>query len=179
MTESELIQGCLDKRRDYQKLLFDRYSGKMMSVCLRYANDEQQAKDILQEGFIKVYKYMHQYKFEGSFEGWMRRVFVSVATRLLSKERIFFSDIDIVNHNDSTVDPTAISKISADEIHTMIRNMPEGYRIVFNLNVIEGYNHDEIATMLGIQATTSRGQLLKARKYLQNLIRKKYNAIII
>ena len=179
MTEQELIKGCIDKRRDYQKLLFDRYSGKMMSVCLRYANDENRAQDILQEGFIKVFGYIHQYRFDGSFEGWMRRVFVSVATRQLSKEKILFTDVDLSNDAYTSIDPSVVSKISEDEIHLMIRSLPEGYRTVFNLAVIEGYSHEEIAAMLDIQPTTSRGQLLKARKYLQALILKKYNTVRI
>ncbi len=179
MTETDIIEGCINKKRDSQKLLFDQYAGKMMSVCLRYANDEQQAQDILQEGFIKVFAYIHQFRFEGSFEGWMKRIFVSVATRELSKRKILFSEIDIGNTAAHSVEPTVVSKISEDEIHLMIRSMPDGYRIVFNLNVIEGYSHEEIAIMLGIQSTTSRGQLLKARKYLQSLILKKYNTVKI
>lgn len=179
MTESALIEGCINKKRECQKLLFDRFAGKMMSVCLRYANHEQQAQDILQEGFIKLFAYIHQYRSEGSFEGWMRRIFVSVATRQISKQKILFSEIDIGNMRDYSIDPSVVSKISEDEIHLMIRSMPDGYRMVFNLSVIEGYSHDEIATMLGIQATTSRGQLLKARKYLQAMILKKYNTVKI
>jgi RNA polymerase sigma factor (sigma-70 family) len=179
LTEKALIEGCINKKQVHQKLLFDMFAGKMMSVCLRYAPDEHIAQDILQDGFIKVFKYIHQFKFEGSFEGWMRRVFVSVATRHLSKQKIQFSDIDIGNNKDHSVDPDVISKISEEEIHQMIRSMPIGYRTVFNLNVIEGYSHEEIADMLGIQATTSRGQLLKARKHMQALILKKYNTIKI
>ncbi|MEO6670591.1 MAG: sigma-70 family RNA polymerase sigma factor [Ferruginibacter sp.] len=179
MTEQDLIKGCIDKRQDYQKLLFDRYSGKMMSVCLRYANDEHKAQDILQEGFIKVFSHMHQYRSDGSFEGWIRRVFVTVAARQVSKEKILFADVDLSNDSYTSIDPSVVSKISEDEIHLMIRSMPEGYRTVFNLAVIEGYSHEEIATMLDIQSTTSRGQLLKARKYLQALILKKYNTVKI
>jgi RNA polymerase sigma-70 factor (ECF subfamily) len=179
LTEQELIKGCIDKRRDYQKLLFDRYSGKMMSVCLRYVNDEHRAQDILQEGFIKVFSHMHQYRFDGSFEGWLRRVFVSVAARHVSKEKILFTDVDLSNDSYTSIDPSVVSKISEDEIHLMIRSMPEGYRTVFNLAVVEGYSHEEIAAMLDIQSTTSRGQLLKARKYLQALILKKYNTVKI
>lgn len=126
MTESELIEGCLNKKQRFQKLLFDRFAGKMMSVCLRYANDEQQAQDILQEGFIKVFNFMHQYKFEGSFEGWMRRVFATVAMRLLSKQRILFNEIDLLNTEGHSIEPTVLSKLSEDEIHLMIRNMPDG-----------------------------------------------------
>ena len=179
MTERELIEGCTNNKQDTQKKLFNLFAGKMMSVCLRYANDEQQAQDILQEGFIKVFKNIQQYRFEGSFEGWLRRVFVTAAIRQVSKQKIFFSDADISDKTEHSVDPEVVSKISADEIHALIRNMPDGYRTVFNLNVIEGYSHDEIANMLGIQATTSRGQLLKARKYLQAMIEKKFEQVKI
>ena len=179
MTEGELIKGCVDKKQDCQKQLFDLFAGKMMSACLRYANDEEQAQDFLQEGFIKIFEYIHQYKFEGSFEGWMRRVMVSVAARQLSKQKIRFSNIDLTEATAPSIDPSVVSKISEDEIHLMIRCMPDGYRVVFNLNVIEGYSHEEIAAMLGIKPTTSRGQLLKARKHLQELILKKNNLVKI
>ncbi|MBL0356084.1 MAG: RNA polymerase sigma factor [Chitinophagaceae bacterium] len=175
MTELALIEGCIHKKQDYQKELFNLFAGKMMSVCLRYANDEQQAQDILQEAFIKVFSNIQQYRFEGSFEGWLRRVFVTTALRQVSKQKIFFSDTDISDHTEHSVGPEVLSKISADEIHALIRNLPDGYRTIFNLHVIEGYSHEEIAGMLGIQATTSRGQLLKARKHLQVLITKTFN----
>lgn len=179
MTENELIQGCIQKNEGHQKLLFDTYAGKMMSVCLRFCNDQHEAQDILQEGFIKVFDYVHQFKFEGSFEGWMRRVFISIAIRKTQKKKIHFIDIDQTDNSVATVDPSVISKISEEEIHGLIRSLPDGYRMVFNLNVIEGYSHDEIAGMLGIQATTSRTQLLKARKMLQSLIVKQYNLMIV
>ena len=177
MTERDLIEGCINNKQEAQQKLFNLFAGKMMSVCLRYANDEQQAQDILQEGFIKVFKNINKYRFDGSFEGWLRRVFVTVAIRQVSKQKIYFSDADISDKAEHSVDPEVLSKISTDEIHLMIRNMPDGYRTIFNLNIIEGYSHEEIAAMLGIQATTSRGQLLKARKYLQAMIEKKYNTV--
>jgi len=148
-----------------------------MSVCLRYANDEQQAQDILQDGFIRVFQYIHQYRFEGSFEGWMRRIFVNVATRSVAIPKLQFSEMPFAETAEHSLDPTVLEKISADEIHRFIRQMPPGYRMVFNLFAIEGYSHEEIAEMLGIQATTSRGQLLKARKHLQALILKKYQSL--
>ena len=150
-----------------------------MSVCTRYAKDRQQAQDILQEGFIKVFSYVKQYRGEGSFEGWLRRVFVSVAAREISKNKIMFSEIDIGNLKDHSVDPEVVSKMSEDEIHMLIRTLPEGYRMVFNLNVIEGYTHEEIARMLGIQSSTSRVQLMKAKKHLQTLFKKKYNTVVV
>ena len=178
MTETDLINGCIQKDEASQRRLFELYAGKMMSVCLRFANDQHEAQDILQESFIKVFNYIHQFKFEGSFEGWVRRVFISVATRHVQKKKIHFKDIDITTDTDApSIDPSAIAKISEDEIHTLIRQLPDGYRIVFNLNVIEGYSHEEIAHLLKIQVVTSRTQLLKARKMLQVLIAKQFNII--
>lgn len=177
MTERELIEGCINNKQDAQKQLFNLFAGKMMSVCLRYANNEVLAQDILQEGFIRVFKTIHQFRFEGSFEGWLRRVFATVAIRQVSRQKIFLTDADMSNSNDHSAEAEVLSKISADEIHALIRSLPDGYRTIFNLNVIEGYSHEEIAKMLNIQPTTSRGQLLKARKHLQSMIEKKYNLI--
>lgn len=178
MTETELIKGCIKKKADCQRLLFDRYSGKMMSLCLRYVGDEE-AKDILQLGFLKVFDYIHQYKGEGSFEGWMRRVFVSVATRHLSKKKLDFANIDKAGDTISYEEPDALDKISENEIHALIRKLPDGYRTVFNMHVIEGYSHEEIAKSLDIEPTTSRTQLMKARKMLQGFIYKCCNTIIV
>ena len=179
MTEVTIIKGCVDKKQDCQRLLFEKYAGRMMSLCLRYVNDQQEAKDMLQIGFIKVFDYIHQYKGEGSFEGWMRRVFVSVITRALAKKKLHFTDIDTVDSDISFEDASVVSKMSEEEIHKLIRQLPDGYRTVFNLHVIEGYTHEEIATLLSIQPVTSRSQLLKARKMLQAFISKHYNVILI
>jgi RNA polymerase sigma factor (sigma-70 family) len=179
LTERELIEGCIKQRYDCQKLLYQRFSGKMISLCLRYTNQQQEAEDVFQEGFIKVFEYLHQFKFEGSFEGWLRRIFVTVAIRHVSKRKLFFEEVPNAEAHVHAVEPAIVAKISEDEIHQLIRSMPDGYRTIFNLNIIEGYTHDEIAQMLGIQATTSRGQLLKARKHLQQLISKKQNTLSI
>lgn len=179
MTEEELIQGCIKKVSSHQRLLFDRYAGKMMSVCLRYANDQHIAQDILQTGFIRIFDNIHQFRHEGSFEGWMKRVFANVALRYLSKKKLEFREIGEHHVEGVSEDPSVLSKISEAEIHAMIRMLPDGYRTVFNLNIIEGYSHEEIAVMLKIQPTTSRTQLLKARKMLQGLILKSYNLITV
>lgn len=179
MTEEELIKGCVKKEYTCQRLLFDKYAGKMMSLCLRFSNNEHDAQDILQEGFIKAFDYIHQFKFEGSFEGWLRRVFISIATRQVNKRKLNFKDIDVADSTEAAINPTIISRLSENEIHALIRSLPDGYRLVFNLSVIDGYSHEEIGTMLGIQASTSRTQLLKARKALQQMILKQYNAIEI
>jgi len=178
LTEEELIKGCVQNNQYCQRLLFEKHAGKMMSVCLRFTNNEQDAQDILQEGFIKVFDYIHQFKFEGSFEGWLRRVFVSIATRKLNKRKLAFKDVGGDEIDDITINPSIVSKLSEDEIHQLIRTLPDGYRTIFNLNIIEGYSHEEIATMLGIKPATSRSQLLKARKQLQALIAKQHNLIV-
>lgn len=151
----------------------------MMSVCLRYACNQQEAQDILQLGFIKVFDHIHQFKNEGSFEGWMRKLFARVAIRQLGKKKPGFTDMQEIGPAAPFEAPSVLSKISEDEIHALIRLLPDGYRMVFNLHVIEGYSHEEIAKMLKIQPTTSRTQLLKARKMLQALISKRYNMITV
>lgn len=151
----------------------------MMSLCLRYTKDEHAAQDILQLGFIKVFDNIHQFKGEGSFEGWMRRVFVTVALRQLSKKKLHFSEISEQQQEDHYEFPAAVSKISEDELHALIRRLPDGYRAVFNLVVIEGYSHEEVGELLRITSSTSRTQLLKARKMLQGLISKCFNIVMV
>jgi RNA polymerase sigma factor (sigma-70 family) len=168
-TEKGLINGCLAGDALCQRQLFDLYAGKMMTVCLRYAADQMEAEDLLMEAFIKVYRYMYQYKFEGSFEGWMRRIVVNTALKKLQKKKLYFEEIKPERITEAA-DASAYMQLGEKELLDLIRDLPDGYRIVFNLFVIEGYNHDEIAEMLNIQAGTSRSQLVKARKLLQQKI---------
>ncbi|MDB5232852.1 MAG: polymerase ECF-type sigma factor [Chitinophagaceae bacterium] len=151
-------------------MLFEQFAGKMMAVCMRYASDTAQAEDMLQEGFIRVFNYIGQFKFEGSFEGWIRRIMVNSALKSLQKKRIDFKEITDRDNSFSSPEPYAYNNLGEDELMKLINDLPDGYRIVFNLNVIEGYSHEEIATMLNIQASTSRSQLVKARKMLQQQI---------
>jgi RNA polymerase sigma factor (sigma-70 family) len=177
LTESYLIQECIKNNPHAQRILFEKYAGKMMSLCKRYVNDQQQAQDILQVGFMKVFEYIHQYKGEGSLEGWMRKVFASIAIRHVKKKKIDFTAVDMLDDNVASEGPAIISKLSEEEIHQFIRSLPTGYRTVFNLHAIEGYSHDEIAELLNIKPATSRTQLLKARKLLQALICKRHNTV--
>ncbi len=170
MTETDLIKGCIKENAHCQRMLFEQYAGKMMSVCLRYANDTMEAEDIMQDGFIKVFQYLHQFKFEGSFEGWIRRIIVNTAIRHLEKKKIQFKDIDESGANAPKLDPYTYSHMGQDDLMKLINQLPDGYKVVFNLNVIEGYSHEEIAEMLHIQPGTSRSQLVKARKMLQHQI---------
>lgn len=170
MTEYEIIKGCLNNNVKCQQSLFERYAGKMMTVCLRYAKDQMEAEDIFQEAFIRVFKYLHQFKFDGSFEGWIRRVVVNTALKSISKKKIVFSNKEGYEEVSVQVESYAYSNLGEDDILKLISQLPDGYRLVFNLNVIEGFSHDEIAKMLKIEPSTSRSQLVKARKMLQNKI---------
>lgn len=151
-------------------MLFKQYAGKMMTVCLRYAKHKMEAEDIMQEGFVRVYQYIHQFKFEGSFEGWLRRVIVNTALKNAAKKKVYFSEINDFGEHQPSLEPYAYSNMGEDDIMRLISHLPEGYRLVFNLNVIEGFTHEEIAKLLNIQPGTSRSQLVKARKMLQNQI---------
>jgi RNA polymerase sigma factor (sigma-70 family) len=170
LTERELVEGCLKKNSKSQRRLFELYAGKMMTVCRRYASDLTEAEDILQESFIRVFSNISQYRFEGSLEGWIRRIVIHTALRILQKKKIRFAEIkdDLDIEQSMTVD--GIASLSAEELLKLISALPEGYRIVFNLYVLEGYDHNEIAAMLDINAATSRSQLSKARKVLQTQI---------
>jgi RNA polymerase sigma-70 factor (ECF subfamily) len=170
LTEYELIKGCIKQDPSCQRLLFEQFAGKMMTVCLRYANDSMEAEDMLQEAFIRVFNYIDQFKFEGSFEGWIRRVVVNTALKQLQKKKLSFTEIRDNNQQAPRLEPYVYSNLGEDELLKLISRLPDGYRTIFNLNVIEGYSHEEIAKMLDIQPSTSRSQLVKARKMLQNQI---------
>lgn len=170
LTEFELIKGCIKQNSNCQRTLFDEYAGKFMTVCLRYAKDAMEAEDMLQEGFVRIFNNLHQFKFEGSFEGWMRRIVVNVALKHLQKKRIQFNEIKDNQQQGPSLDAQAYSHLGEEDILKLINQLPDGYRLVFNLNVIEGYSHEGIANFLNIQPSTSRSQLVKARKMLQEQI---------
>ncbi len=170
MTEFEIIDGCIRQNMNCQRMLFEQYAGKFMTVCRRYANDEMEAEDMLQEGFVRIFNNIHQFKFEGSFEGWMRRIVVNVALKSLQKKKLKFGEIKDNSADSPSIQAYAYNNLGEEEILKLINRLPDGYRIVFNLAVIEGYSHEEIARMLNIQPSTSRSQLVKARKMLQSQI---------
>jgi len=173
MTEAELIRGCLKKDRNSQQALYDRYSGVMYAISIRYTHQRDNALDVLQEGFIKVFSKINDYKGEGSFEGWMKKIFIHTAINYYHKVKnlseYFSNDEEGLVSFDETTD--VIGKMAEKELLKLISEMPDGYRMIFNLYVIEGYDHNEISGMLGITPGTSRSQLVKARKYLQAKIK--------
>ncbi len=140
----------------------------MYAVCLRYARTSADAADILQEGFLKVFSKLDQFQFQGSFEGWIRRIMVNTALRTYQKQRFDHETTGYERLPDAPVDPDAIATLSEAELLTLIARLPEGYRVVFNLVAIEGYSHAEVAEVLNIQESTSRSQLTKARRWLSD-----------
>jgi RNA polymerase sigma-70 factor (ECF subfamily) len=184
LTDVDLIQGCIRNEAACQKEVFDRYASRLLGVCYRYAKNTADAEDILQEAFIKIFDKIGQFKHEGSFEGWMRRIVVNTALKKYSLIRYEKEQTGIENLEfpESHQEYDIHSDLSEKDILQMINRLPDGYRLVFNLYVIEGYQHNEIAEMLGIQASTSRSQLVKARMMLQKQImdleEKKMNVIV-
>lgn len=150
------------------KELYDSYAPKMFGVCLRYAKNQMEAEDILQDAFIKVFSNLHRFKFQGSFEGWLRRTIVNTAINNYKKNlkharEMDINDIEAENQKEEKV----LDRMSADEILAIVQTLPEGYRVVFNLNVLEGYTHKMIGEMLDISENTSKSQLLRAKRLLR------------
>ena len=177
MTEQELVEGCLGGRHKYQEELFRRYSGKMFGVCLRYARHRMEAEDVLQDAFVKVFEHLPQFGFKGSLEGWIRRIVVNTALKTFDRKSFTHEQIGIEPTWDApSPNPASDQALGEQDLLTLIRKLPDGYRIVFNLFAIEGYSHQEISEMLGIQESTSRSQLVKARRQLQEQIAALENA---
>ena len=149
--------------------IYDQISGKMYSLCLRYASGNDEANDFFQDGFIKLYKNLENFRNEGSFEGWARRIFVTTCLDALKKKRVQFADLD-ESINFKANDHNVLDKLSHDELLNIIKDLPDGYRTIINLYVIEDYSHKEIGDMLGISESGSKSKLHKARTYLKNLL---------
>jgi RNA polymerase sigma factor (sigma-70 family) len=168
MTEKDLVEGCLRKDTTCQRMLFEQYGGTMMTICRRYAGDQVEAEDMLQEAFIRVFTYIRQFRFQGSLEGWIRRVTVNTSLRILQSKKIRF--LEIQDASLESGNPDVLSRLSEEELLQLIGSLPPGYRIVFNLYVLEGYSHEEIGALLRIKPASSRSQLSKAKGLLQEQI---------
>lgn len=157
-----------------QREIFRKYAGKMLAVCQRYARNTMDAEDMLQDAFIKVFDKIQQFKNQGSFEGWIRKIVVNTALKKYSVIRYDkeISGYEIKEHDESFTEASAYSQMTEKELMGLINNLPDGYRMIFNLYVIEGYQHDEIGKMLKIQPGTSRSQLVKARNMLKMQLNK-------
>ena len=173
--ERDLIQACIKNERWAQKVLYEEYYSKMMGVCLRYANNEQDALDILHEGFIKVFRHIRKYQPGTSLSAWIRRIMVNTAIDFYRKN-IRRRTEDIEQAFDlSSADADAVSQCTEKEILAAVQQLSPAYRAVFNLYVIEGYSHREIADMLDITESTSRSNLVKARMKLKEILTSRYS----
>ncbi|MBE9467445.1 MAG: sigma-70 family RNA polymerase sigma factor [Bacteroidetes bacterium] len=168
----KIIKGCVAGNTKYQELLYKQFSGKMFAVCLRYAKDYTEAEDVLQEGFIKVFEKINQFKFKGSFEGWMRRVIVNTALDKYRKQNLLHTVDDMNEYSENFNYDEVISNITSKDILKLIQELSPKYKMVFVSYAIEGYSHKEISEMLGISIGTSKSNLSRARHILQIKINK-------
>ena len=167
LTELELVEGCQREDRRCQELLYNRYSRRMYAVCLLYARHQLEAQDLMQEGMIRVFDKLHGFRGEGSLEGWVRRIMVHTCINQYRKKAFQNERFGMEHVPDAEVEPLALERLGQEELLTLVSALPDGYRMVFNLFAIEGYGHAEIAELLGCGESTSRSQLAKARRMLQ------------
>ena len=168
MTEKQLIKRCRQGDGKALKYLYERYSEKMLGVCCRYVNDRDTARDLLHDGFVTVFTKVGEFRSEGSFEGWMRRIFVNTALGYLRKNANLHDPRQVDDMYDLSGDEvSALEKMSARDILAAIGELPDGYRAVLNLYAVEGYSHKEIAELLDISEGTSRSQYARAKASLR------------
>lgn len=175
MTEEALISGCLQNNPLSQRELYNRYSPRMLSVCYRFAHSRQDAEDMLQEGFIKVFTQIGGFENRGSFEGWIRRIIVHTCINQLKKEKKFADHVELIQaeYQVHVREESISALLQAKQVVECIRLLPVGYKTVLNLYAIEGYTHKEIADMLEIGESTSRSQYTRARVMLEDLLVRK------
>lgn len=174
MTEEQMLAGSIKNNAAAQEALYNRFSPRMLGVCYRFAKNREDAEDMLQDGFIKVFTQLHQYRSEGALEGWIRRIVVHTCINILKKNKKFADSVDIIHANSIHVKEDMIPSImQAKQVVECIRMLPLGYRTVLNLYAIEGYSHKEIAGMLEIEESTSRSQYTRAKAMLEDVLVKK------
>lgn len=170
MTDQELVQGCIKEDHNCQKALWNKYARKLLSVAIRYCKSQEDAEDVLMESFVKIFDNLSKFKGESSLETWMRRIVINNSINKLRTEKIT-QDVD--EALPIGISDKGFDEMNVKELMSMLDKLPQGYRNVFNLFAIEGYSHKEIAETLGIDEGTSRSQLNKARKALQDMIQKR------
>lgn len=174
MTEEAILQGCLKNDAAAQRELYNRYSPKMLAVCYRFAHNREDAEDMLQEGFIKVFLQIHTFENRGAFEGWVRRIIVHTCINILKKNKKFNESVDIIHATGVQIREESVPAIiQAKQVVECIRLLPIGYRTVLNLYAVEGYSHREIANMLDIEESTSRSQYTRAKAMLEDILIRK------
>lgn len=171
ISEIDLINGCKIGDKKAQRTLYDKYAAKMLGVCIRYFRDIDEAEDALQEGFIKIFNNIDKFRNEGSFEGWIRRIMVNTSLNYYKSNLKHYYGTDYDEVEEIVEDEKLkFDNLSVEYLLKIIQDLPEGYRLVFNLYEIEGYSHKEIAEMLGISVNTSKSQLMKAKRNLQKVL---------
>jgi RNA polymerase sigma factor (sigma-70 family) len=173
--ETHLIENCIKGDRKSQKKLYDLYSAKMYSICLRYSKNQMDAEDILQEGFVKLFNNLSRFRGEGSFDGWVRRIFVNTAIEHIRRKSLNTSGGEGLENTIADRHHNALDRLYEKDIINSSLTLSDGYRTVFNLYAIDGYSHKEIATKLGITESTSKSQFSRAKALLRNIIQNKSN----
>jgi RNA polymerase sigma factor (sigma-70 family) len=174
-SEEQIIEGCKRSETRFFEALYHRYAPRLMTIALRYANTTFEAEDILQEAFLKIFQTLPSYRYQGSFEGWLKKIVVRTAINHFHKHKKHFPMANPEYEGESESDVSSeeiIDHLSAEELIRVIQSLPEGYRLVFNLYEMEGYTHKEVAAMLGIEEGTSKSQLAKAKHVLKKLLGK-------
>lgn len=168
MDDFTMVSACTKGDSRAQRALFDKFAPKMLSICKRYIQNGDEAEDVLQDGFVKIFQKISDFKHEGSLEGWMRRIIVNTALDAIRKNKKWLgtSQIEAVE-NHVSFDDTAFDDMDVNYLLRMINDMPDGYRVVFNMFAIEGYSHKEIAETLGVSENTSKSQYSRARAFLR------------
>lgn len=178
ITEDELIAKCRKGNSKAQASIYEKYSAKMLAVCMRYIKELNEAEDTLIQGFMKAFSKIDQYKQEGSFEGWLRRIMVNESLTFLRRNKSMYLEVEIEKADRKPDYNTLSTHLETEDLLKMVGNLPMGYRTVFNLYAIEGYSHKEIGEQLGITVNTSKSQLSRARKMLQGMLLKSESTII-
>lgn len=169
MTDEQLVEAILLQNASAQRLLYDRYARKMFGVCLRYAKGREEAEDLLQEGFIKIFQKLSSFKGEGALEGWIRRIIVNTALDYIRQQKLNWADIESIHEPGENAE--VIDKIGATELLGLVQKLPTGFRTIFNLYAIEGFTHKEIGELLNISEGTSKSQYSRARGQLMLMVR--------
>lgn len=169
-TETQLIAALQRADNRAQKTLFERYSSKMLTICVRYVSNRYEAEEILMDGFMRVFEKIGQYKSEGSFEGWIRRIMVNESLMYLRRNKQWRAEVALEDAPAEAEPVYADQNLVAEDLLNLLEELPAGYKTVFNLYAIEGYSHAEIADLLGITESTSKSQLHRARALLQRLV---------
>jgi RNA polymerase sigma factor (sigma-70 family) len=169
--EKQLIKKAAAGNHEAQKRIYEKHAPKMLGICRQYVKDLQFAEDVMVGGFLKVFKNLDSFKFNGSFEGWIRRIMIRESISYVRKQQFVVYDDELYERNEGETN-TISTAMDVEHIQMLIDGLPEGYKMVFILYVVEGYKHNEIAELLQISESTSKSQLFKARKMLQEKLKK-------